>query len=132
MQDILSIMHSRYKLLSFFKISLNSRGYSRGLYAIEIQINLLKELIELESKNVLSQLLKKTYFRLFRDINRGIEYLPDIVSDSENWVLNTIDKDIDAWTSKDVLVCTTKTCTIVFSKISRNDSGYHYIDSKWQ
>ena len=78
---------------------MNKFGYaSKDLYSIEMQMEVLMVLIEIESENVLESLLKKTYFRLLKKINRGIEYLSDIIETPEEWVLNKIENDIDAWT----------------------------------
>ena len=133
MQNTLSIMWEKYSLLLNFKIGMNQLGYaSKDLYSIEMQMNLLKELIDLESKNVLDLLLKKTYYRLLKSINKGIEYLPEIVDNPDNWVLNSIENDVDAWIDSDVLIFTTKSKVAVFSKISRKNSGSHYIDGKFQ
>lgn len=133
LQNILSELWNKHNLLSNFKMEMNKRGYvGRDLYCIQIQINLLMNIIELESKNTLSDLLKKTYYRLLKEIYRGVEYLPDIVESPDMYVLNPIEKDINAWTDKDVLIFATKTNIAVFSKITRNDTGYHYIDNKWQ
>ena len=133
MQNTLSEMWKRYNLLLSFKNEMNLRGYaSKDLYSIEMQMEVLMALIEIESENVLESLLKKTYFRLLKKINRGIEYLPDILSNGEEWVLNPIEKDTTAWTDLDVLIFTTKTKTVVFSRLSRQMEGSQYIDGKWQ
>lgn len=134
MHNTLSAMWYKYNLLNSFKIELNKKGYSsRDLYGIESQLNILSEFIEIESFNVLSNFLKaKTYFRLLKSISKGIEYLPEIVLNSEGWVLNHIDNDNESCISKDVLIFITKANILVFSKISRNDSGLHYEDGKYQ
>jgi len=133
MQNMLSEMWKRYNLLLSFKNEMNKLGYaSKDLYSIEMQIEVLMQLIEIESENVLDSLLKKTYFRLFKKINRGINYLPDILSNSEEWVLNPIEKDTTAWTDLNVLIFTTKNKTVVFSRLSRQMEGSRYIDGKWQ
>lgn len=133
MQNILAEMWDKYNTLSSFKGKMNKLGYvARDLYVIDVQLNLLQELIEIESQNVLGELLKKTYYRLLKHIDRGVEYLPDVVTNSENWVLNGIEKDKEAWISKDVLIFTTKTSQAVFSKISRKTQGYKYVDGKFQ
>jgi len=133
MQNTLLEMWNKYSLLLSFKNEMNKLGYaSKDLYSIEMQMEVLMALIEIESENVLESLLKKTYFRLLKKINRGIEYLPDILSNSEEWVLNPIEKDTTAWTDLDVLIFTTKTKTVVFSRSSRQMEGSQYIDGKWQ
>lgn len=133
----LSEMWDRYNLLYKFKIELNKRGYVadklKDIYCIQVQLYLLKKLIESESINVLDDLLKKkTYCRLLRNINKGIEYLPDIIENPELYVLNPIEKDKKAWSGKNVLVFTVKNGDYAFSKISRLNEGFKYIDGKWQ
>ena len=133
MQNTLSSMWRKYNALFSFKCELNAKGYSsKDLFSIESQLTILMELIEIESMNVLSELLKRTYYRLLREIVRGIEYLPEIISDCEGWTLNLIENDIEAWISKDVLILTTKNKILAFSKVSRNSLGNCYIDGKWQ
>ena len=133
MTDILIDLWDQHELLNNFIREMNKKGYvGRDLYCLQVQINLLNNLIDTESKNVLSDLLKKTYFRLLKSIDRGIEYLPDIINNSEEWVLNPIENDREAWIDKDTLIFTTKPNCAVFSKITRKDSGYKYVDNKWQ
>ena len=126
-------MWKRYNLLLSFKVEMNKRGYStRDLYCIHVQMNLLQGLIEIESKSALGLLLQKTYFRLLKSINRGIEYLPDIISNPESWILNKAENDNEAWIDSDVLIFTTRSNVAVFSKLSRKETGYRYEDNKWQ
>jgi len=133
MQNTLSEMWKRYNLLLSFKNEMNKRGYaSKDLYSIEMQMEVLMVLIEIESENVLESLLKKTYFRLPKKINRGIEYLSDIQNNPEDWVLNKIENDTDAWIDSDVLIFTTKSNVVVFSRLSRKSDGAKYIDGKFQ
>jgi hypothetical protein len=133
MKDTLSEMWNRYNLLSSFKIEMNKKGYvARDMYIIQIQLDIIKKFIDIESMSVLNELIKKTYFRLLKSIKKGTEYLPDIAHNPENWVLNPIEKDKTAWISNDVMIFCTKTNCAVFSKISRNSEGYHYVDNKWQ
>jgi len=134
MQNILAEMWKKYSLLLSFKIEMNKIGYSTvNLYSIQVQIDLLSELIHIESINMLGDLLlRKSYLRLLRHIDRGIEYLPDIVENPENWCLNKVDDDIDAWISKDTLIFTCKNSINAFSKLSRNNQGQQYVDGKFQ
>lgn len=133
MSTILSEMIYKYELLSQFKNEMNDIGYtSRDLYLVQTQQGLLKELIDLESENVLKELLKKTYYRLLKSIDKGIEYIPKIIDNPTEWTLDTIDNDKEAWISKDVLILTCRNGTIVFSKITRKTTGAKYIDNKWQ
>jgi len=133
MQNTLSEMWNKYSLLLSFKNEMNKLGYaSKDLYCIHVNLNLLMNLIEIESENGLEILLKKTYFRLLKKINKGIEYLPDIIETPEDWVLNKIENDIDAWIDSDVLIFTTKSNVVAFSKLSRKSTGSKYIDGKFQ
>ena len=69
MQNTLSEMWKKYNLLLSFKNEMNKLGYaSKDLYSIEMQMEVLMELIQVESENVLESLLKKTYFRLLKKI----------------------------------------------------------------
>lgn len=134
---ILSEMWNKYILLSDFKREMHKRGYIadklKDTYCIQVQLNLLREMIEKESVDTLNELLKKkTYCRLLKRINKGSEYLPDILLNPESYVLNTIDDDKKAWIEKDVLVFTVRNGTYAFSKVSRNNNGFKYIDGKWQ
>jgi len=136
LQNTLARLWHKYNLLSDFKLEMNKRGYvGKELSCLDVQLKLLKEIIEIESINVLSDLIsKKTYLRLLKCIDRGIEYLNEIMSNSEEWVLNPIEKDIQAWIDKDVLVFSTKQGTFAFSKISRKNDGFTYVTQhcKWQ
>ena len=134
MQNTLSEMWKRYNLLLSFKNEMNLRGYaSKDLYSIEIQMEVLMELIHVESENVLEVLIKeKTYFRLLKKINRGVEYLINIIESPEEWILNKIENDIDAWIDSDVLIFSCRNVTAVFSKLSRKSDGAKYNDGKFQ
>jgi len=133
MKNTLLEMWLKYNLLLSFKNEMNKLGYaSRDLYCLHVQLEILMDLIKIESESILNELLKKTYFRLLKKINKGIEYLPDIISNPEDWCLNSIENDTDAWIDLDVLIFTTKTKTAVFSKLSRKSDGNLYVDNKWQ
>ena len=134
MQNMLSEMWRKYNLLLSFKNEMNKLGYpSKDLYCLHVQLYLLMELIEIESENVLEVLIKeKTYFRLLKKINRGVEYLIDIIEYPENWVLNKIENDTDAWIDSNVLIFTCRNVTVVFSKLSRKSDGAKYLDGKFQ
>lgn len=131
---LLSKLWERYNILYTFKVELNKKGYvGKDIVIINEQLKLLKEIIEIESIIKLKELLiNKTYFRLLKTIEKGIEYLPDIIQNETEYVLNYIENDNNAWISKDVLIFTTKNNIGVFSKISRKMEGYHYLDKKWQ
>lgn len=131
----LSEMWYRHNLFSSFKDNMNSKGWiDKDLYILDVQLNLLKQLIEIESINIFkNMLIHKTYYRLLKSIDKGIEYLPDLIENPEQYVLNPIEKDSDAWNSDEVLIfCTKKNEHAVFSKIIRKDEGFKYVDNKWQ
>ena len=134
MQNMLSEMWRKYNLLFSFKNEMNKLGYpSKDLYCLHVQLYLLMELIEIESENVLEVLIKeKTYFRLLKKINRGVEYLIDIIEYPEEWVLNKIENDTDAWIDSNVLIFTCRNVTAVFSNLSRKSDGAKYVDGKFQ
>ena len=134
MKNTLSEMWNKYSLLLSFKNEMNKLGYaSKDLYSIEMQMEVLMLLIEIESINVLEILLKgKTYFRLLKKINKGIEYLYEIIEFPEDWILNKIENDSDAWIDSDVLIFTCKNSTAVFSRLSRKSDGAKYADGKFQ
>jgi len=133
MKNTLLEMWLKYNLLLSFKNEMNKLGYaSKDLYCLHVQLEILMDLIKIESESILNELLKKTYFRLLKKINRGIEYLPDIISNPEDWCLNSIENDAEAWIDNDVLIFTTKAKIAVFSKLSRKSDGNLYVDNKWQ
>lgn len=134
MQNTLSEMWRKYNLLMSFKVEMNKRGYAKkDLYCIYVQLSLLMELIQIESNSILSEFIqRKSYFRLLKRINRGIEYLPLIIESPEDWVLNKIENDPDAWVDSNTLIFSTKSNVLAFSKLSRKSDGSQYIDNKWQ
>ena len=138
MQNTLLKMWGKYSLLLNFKNEMNKLGYaSKDLYCLHVQMDALIELIELESGNVLEELLKKkTYFRLPKIINKGIKYLPEIIENPSDWILNKIENDTEAWIDSDVMIFTGRINQIdyqaVFSKRYRKRNGYKYEDGKWQ
>ena len=134
MQNTLSEMWKRYDLLVTFKIEMNKRGYpKKDLYCIYVNLDALMELIEFESKILLSELLKKSYFRMLKQINKGIEYLPSIIEFPEEWTLDKVENDLSAWVDANTLIFSTKKNVLVFSNTSRSTLGsQRYIDNKWQ
>ena len=134
MQNTLLEMWKKYNLLVDFKTLMNERGYAKkDLYCIYSQIEILNELIDMESMNNLELLLKKSYFRLLKRINKGIEYLPSIIDSPEEWTLDKIENDSSAWIDTNTLIFSTKNNVLVFSNISRNTlDSQKYIDNKWQ
>lgn len=133
MNSTLSEMWYRHNLFSSFKKGMNSKGYvGKDLLLLDVQINLLKGLIEKDSLMILSNfLIQKTYYRLLKSIDKGIEYLPDLINNPEQYVLYNIDKDVKSWIEKDNLIFTCKNSIGVFSK-TQKDFASVYIDNKYQ
>ena len=114
---------------------MHKKGYvGKYLITIDVQLNLLKELIEKESKETLKNFLtQKTYYRLLKSIDKGIEVLPELVNNPELFVLYNIDDNLEAWVSgNNVLIFTCKSGTAVFDKLSEDNFGSRYIDNKFQ
>lgn len=130
----LSEMWKKYNLLYQFKVGMNRLGYvGKDLSVLDVQLELLRELIRVESESVLSELItKKTYYRRLKIINKGIEYLPDILNNPGQYILNKIDNDPEAWISNNVLIFECLNNIAVFSNISRKHEGATYRDNKWQ
>ena len=106
----------------------------RKIYIVYMfNLDILMELIEFESKILLSELLKKSYFRMLKQINKGIEYLPSIIEFPEEWTLDKVENDLSAWVDANTLIFSTKKNVLVFSNTSRSTLGsQRYIDNKWQ
>lgn len=134
MNDVLSELWKKHKLLTEFKKQMNVRGWTgKDLFVLQIQIDLLNEIIEMESMNTLNELLRtKTYMRLLKEISKGIQYLPDIINNPENWTLDIIENDSSAWVDNETLIFSTRNNVGVFSKISRRELTYKYLDGKYQ
>jgi hypothetical protein len=132
--DVLSELWRKHKLLNEFKKQMNSRGYvGRDLFVLDVQISLLNEIIKMESMNSLGELLRtKTYMRLLKEIIKGIEYLPDIVNSPEEWTLDLIENDSSAWIDNETLIFSIRNNIGVFSKITRRELTYKYVDGKFQ
>jgi hypothetical protein len=133
MNNTLSEMWKRYNLLSDFKKGMNTRGYvGRDLFVLDAQISLLKELIDTDSMNVLGEFItKKSYYRLLKSIDKGIELLPDLIENPDRFVLYNIDKYPESWVETNNLIFTCKSGIGVFSK-SQKDFASHYVDNKFQ
>ncbi len=132
MKTVLEQMWYDYSLILEFKKELINKGYIyKDVLFLEGMLYELNRNIELESFNVMTDLLRKTYFRLLVKINKGHNLLLDIINKPSSWELSTIEQFPEAWIRDDVLVFTTETKCAVFNKASISDS-FKYIDNKWQ
>jgi hypothetical protein len=130
MLETLLYKRSLYQKFYNYFIGIGYTGKDTILY---YEIEELNELIKKESFIVLSDLLRKTYYRLLLHIDKGEEYLIDILKNPRSWVLNPIEKDMDAWVSNKTLIFSTETKCAAFSHIDRDiTQTYKYQDNKWQ
>ena len=127
---ILEEMYYKLKLLTYFKNELTNKGHTLKTVAwIDGQLDLLKDLIKQESFNVLNELLRKTNYRLLKQIDKGTENLIAICNNPEEWKLGKIEDYPDEWTNKESLIFSTERQTLVFSK---SINGQKYLNNKWQ
>lgn len=130
---ILSTMWQRYDILIFLKNELTNKGYnSKSLLYISSQIELLDKLIKQESFNVLNQVLRKTNYRLLKQIKKGEKNLISICKNPEKWKLYKIEEHRNEWLNKESLIfLTEKGEVLVFTQNNYQD-GQRYINNKWQ
>ena len=127
---ILAIMWKRYKILDFFKNGLIDKGYNfKSLSYLNSQLELLTTLIKEESFNNLEQLLRKTNYRLLKQIEKGEHNLVSINNHPEQWRLCKIEDHCDEWLNDNSLIFSTEREILCFTK---NDCGQKYINNKWQ
>lgn len=127
---ILEKMFYKLNLLIYFKNELINKGYTlKSIAWIDGQLDLLKDLIKQESFNVLNELLRKTNYRLLKQIDKGTENLIAICNNPEEWKLGKIEDYPDEWRNKEALIFSTEKQTLVFSK---NIDGQQYLNNKWQ
>lgn len=93
------------------------------------QIEILNELIKEESFNQLDQLLRKTNYRLLKQIEKGEEYLVSIINQPEQWKLCKLEEHWNEWLDNDSLIFSTEREILAFTK---TDYGQKYINNKWQ
>ena len=123
-------MYSQFKMLEFMKTELTNKGHNyKSLAWLNGQLDLLTNLIERESYNILDELLRKTNYRLLTKIDKGIHNLIDIYNNSYQWQLGTLEEHNQEWFSDDSLIFSTERQTLVFSK---NIQGHKYLNNKWQ
>lgn len=127
---VLKTMWQKYKILIYLKNGLVDKGYNfKSLSYLNSQIEILDKLIKEESFNVLEQLLRKTNYRLLKQIEKGEENLVSIINYPDQWRLCKIEEHCNEWSNKDSLIFSTERETLCFTK---NDYGQCYINNKWQ
>lgn len=127
---ILEEIYYRYNFLNFIKTELTNKGYTfKTLAWINGQLELLDNLIQRESFNVLDELLRKTNYRILKSIDRGCHNLVDIYNNPRLWQLGILEDNRSEWANKGSLIFTTERQTLIFSK---NIEGYKYSNNKWQ
>ena len=126
---VLKTMWRRYKILIYLKNGLVDKGYNfKSLSYLNSQIEILDKLIKEESFNVLEQLLRKTNYRLLKQIEKGEENLVHIYTFPEQWRLCKIG-DYKELMYKNCLIFTTEREVLIFTK---SNHGQKYINNKWQ
>lgn len=127
---ILEEMCIRYRVLNAFKSELIGLGHNfKKLAYINGQLDLLSDLIKEESFAVLDELLRKTNYRLLKDIDRGMENIIEIYNNPYDWQLAELEGNNQEWFNEESLVFSTERQTLVFSK---NIDGQKYLNNKWQ
>lgn len=127
---ILETMCLRYRNLIYLKNGLVEKGYNfKSLAYINSQIELLNNLIQKESFNQLEQLLRKTNYRLLKQIEKGEENLVSIINYPDQWRLCKIEDHCEEWLNEYSLIFSTEREILCFTK---NDYGQQYINNKWQ
>lgn len=128
---VLSTMWKRYKTLIYLKNGLVNKGHNfKSLSYLNSQIEILNTLIKQESFDVLEQLLRKTNYRLLKQIEKGEKNLVSIYEHPEQWRLCKIDDYCSEWLNKDSLIFSTEREEIL--TFTQNDYGQKYINNKWQ
>lgn len=127
---ILETMWQRYKILSFLKNGLVEKGYNfKSLSYINSQLEILNKLIKEESFDVLEQLLRKTNYRLLKQIEKGEINLVSIINYPEQWRLCKIENHCEEWFNNCSLIFSTERELLCFTQ---NNYGQEYINNKWQ
>lgn len=129
---ILANMYRKFDILNTFKIKLMNKGYSfKQLSCVNGQLDLLRDLIEKESFNVLNELLKKTNYRLLKSLEKGNKNLVNILKCPDEWRICKVEDNLNEWLSNDALIFSTERQTLVFTK-NVSCQGAKYVNNKWQ
>lgn len=127
---ILETMWQRYKILIYLKSGLVEKGYNfKSLSYINSQLEILDKLIKEESFNVLEQLLRKTNYRLLKQIEKGEINLVSVNNYPDQWRLCKIEDHYKEWLNNNSLIFSTEREILCFTQ---NDYGHEYINNKWQ
>lgn len=127
---IFETMWQRYKILSYLKNGLVEKGYNfKSLSYINSQLEILNKLIKEESFDVLEQLLRKTNYRLLKQIEKGEINLVSIINYPEQWRLCRIENHCEEWLNNYSLIFSTEREILCFTQ---NNYGQEYINNKWQ
>lgn len=128
---VLTTMWRRYQILIYLKNGLVEKGHNfKSLSYFNSQIEILNKLIKEESFDQLEQLLRKTNYRLLKQIEKGEENLVSIYEHPEQWRLCKIEDCCSEWLNNNSLIFSTeREETLVFTQ---NDYGQKYINNKWQ
>ena len=128
---ILENICTRHTILSFIKNDLIQKGYRfKTLIWINGQLDLLDELIQKESFNVLNTLVReKTSYRLFKKIISGHKNLVSIYNNPDIWYLGKAQDNRNEYLNSKALIFSTESLTLIFSK---NKLQEKYISNKWQ
>jgi len=127
---ILEIMWQRYKILIYLKSGLVEKGHNfKSLSYINSQLEILNKLIKEESFNVLEQLLRKTNYRLLKQIEKGEINLVSVNNYPDQWRLCKIEDHCEEWLNECSLIFSTEREMLCFTQ---NDCGQEYINNKWQ
>lgn len=128
---ILETMWRRYKILIYLKNGLVDKGYNfKSLSYLNSQIEILNLLIKGESFNQLEQLLRKTNYRLLKQIEKGGKNLVSIINYPEQWRLCKIDEHCDEWLRNNSLIFSIERGEVLC--FTKNEYGQQYINNKWQ
>ena len=125
---------SYLNVLKQIRNGLMDKGYSYKVISftwLNSQIEVIEKIIKKESFNLLSELLRKTNYRLLITIDKGIENLPDIYLNPYDWQLGRIEENREQWLNDKSLIFSTETRQLVFSKDNLRN-GQKYINNKWQ
>ena len=127
---ILETMWQRYRILIYLKNGLVEKGYDfKSLSYINSQLEILNKLIKEESFNTLEQLLRKTNYRLLKQIEKGEMNLVSINNYPEQWRLCKIEDHCEEWLNNYSLIFSTEREILCFTQ---NNYGQEYINNKWQ
>jgi hypothetical protein len=129
---ILEEMYGKLDILTSFRDGLTYKGHScKTLAWINGQIELLNDLIQRESNDVMSELIKKTNYRLYKQIDKGMRNLVYVIKNPNIYTLCKLENAKDEWLNEHALIFSTERYMLVFTNKS-SYKGEKYINNKWQ